>query len=233
MPSPELLTYCYSTYAYGGFPEAKALAKLKSRQPEWYRDVLNFFPSASGAIADVGAGEGWLSREIARQDLHVDSYDFHPQPELLLPLGSRVRWTQADLSTSGWALRNDYDTVFCIAVIEHLIDPLGLMKELLRIARPGGKVHVLGPYSDAWAHRLLRKRWPYIIPGEHLTIPSLYGLDLMAGILGCQITRRPIPVSYSVKYAADATFGTNLPPWMDVMLRLPVGGFVMTLSQTS
>lgn len=52
-----------------------------------------------------------------------------------------------------------FDIVTLNDVIEHVPDPLGLLKEVHRITKPGGLIYVLTPDINSLSARLLRGRW--------------------------------------------------------------------------
>ena len=241
MPSEELLAQCYSALLFG-YPSDVSRAKRNSRQGVWYDDILDIFDVRvidGEIIADVGAGEGLLVEALSHRSklgVQIDCYDYHSVPPRVRSLqeSSRglVNWIQSDLSLPDWAPQNQYVKVFCISVIEHVREPRKLVADLLRMCRPGGNVYVIGPCTDSLFHRLLKSRWPYIIPGEHLTIPSLEGIALLLKSLEyTNMELRKINVSYSVKYVLDALLKMNTPVFLDVILRLPLGVFAATITK--
>lgn len=238
MPSPELLSFCYSNY-YGnnGYPEAKHEAKTASNQNVWYKDILTIFkePNLNGKIvADIGAGEGYLVREMfaATKPAKVVAFDYHNKPDTLKGVSPRLDWVSVDLSSSNWGCESQFDVVFCVSVIEHVISPFDLIRALHRICKPGGSIHLLGPLANTLAHRLLGKYWPYIIPGEHLSVPTSFGLKKLVTRSGmCPVFVRSIPVSYSLKYVIAALLKVNVPSTFDFVLRLPTGAFALTCAK--
>lgn len=76
---------------------------------------------------------------------------------------------------------NEYDCVFCTGTLEHVADPWQAVKELYRVTRPGGIIHIDVPFiqsyhadpTDYWRFtleglRLLCKQFEEIEAGVHI-----------------------------------------------------------------
>jgi hypothetical protein len=239
MPSIEHLSFCYDKYSFNGFPDHKLKAKESSSQHLWYSEILKLFdfhPPGHVRIADVGAGEGLLEEALLKfSSYDLNCFDYHQMPTRIKALneaGAKIGWHSVDLSTQDWMPRQNYDYVFCISVIEHVIDPVKLVNDLLSMAVNGGKIYLIGPCIDTLYYKLLRQKWVYIIPGEHLSIPSIKGLELLTkGITQQKHRARIIKVSYSLKYVLDGFFRINVPSFLDVVFKFPVGAFALEISK--
>ncbi|MEM3484676.1 MAG: class I SAM-dependent methyltransferase [Candidatus Methanomethyliaceae archaeon] len=60
------------------------------------------------------------------------------------------------------------DVVTIHHVIEHVADPIGLLKEVHRILKPQGKVVVITPNVSSSGHKLFRSSWRGLEPPRHL-----------------------------------------------------------------
>jgi ubiquinone/menaquinone biosynthesis C-methylase UbiE len=94
--------------------------------------------------------------------------DHHPYPGVDLVL---------DLNVTPWPIESDqFSRVVCSHVIEHVADPLALLREIHRIATPGGLVEIDTPHFssiDSWTdptHRWhLSTMWHKVFePGAYL-----------------------------------------------------------------
>lgn len=100
-------------------------------------------------ILDVGSGDGWLARELART-LHgraqVTCYDANYTPELLAHLGSSnpstVTYTKEEPSTQA-------DLVLALDVMEHVEDDRSFGRSLAGHLAPGGHLIVTVPADPA------------------------------------------------------------------------------------
>ena len=62
---------------------------------------------------------------------------------------------------------NYFDIVIANHTLEHMDDPLFVLRKVKRILKPGGIVYIDVPNAGGAAARLLGKNWPYLLPLEH------------------------------------------------------------------
>ncbi len=96
---------------------------------------------AHGTLVDVGCGRGHLWERVGARFsryVGVDAVRYQGFPE-----GSLM--VRADLDRSIPVRDGFADTVTSVETIEHLENPRALMRELVRIARPGGWIVVSTP----------------------------------------------------------------------------------------
>jgi SAM-dependent methyltransferase len=125
--------------------EQRAEASLGSSAEAIYRLVARAIRErhrGGGTLLDVGCGAGGLWR-FAREQFDdyigadVISYDGFPE-------GTQFR--SVDLDTGQIDLSDgSADVVACVETIEHVENPRALVRELARLARPGGLVVVTTP----------------------------------------------------------------------------------------
>ncbi len=63
--------------------------------------------------------------------------------------------------------RESFDVVTLFEVIEHLKDPLNLLKECHRILRKNGLLVIRTGNADSWTVRFMKARWDYFSIAEH------------------------------------------------------------------
>jgi SAM-dependent methyltransferase len=146
---------------------------------EWARPP---YVTPGGRILDVGTGGGRLLREMALAGftdlMGVDPYvaaDAEPFPGVKM-LKGRLQ----DVTGS-------FDTVMLHHVLEHFEDPVGAIRELARLTRPGGYAIVRVPLSGSYAWRTYRASWVQLDPPRHIFIPSARGMELLAAAGGFEI----------------------------------------------
>ena len=141
----------------------------------------------------------------------------------------RISSHRVDLNQLDRAPRptRSFDVVACVAVIEHVIDPLALLRFLRSITAPGGFACVVGPEVTSLAHRLMRESWPYYCPDEHLTLPSLASIERALAIVGGgRYELRRVNVHYSLKYLLRFLHvPIPVPAAADFLLPIPAGAF--------
>jgi len=121
-------------------------------------------------IADIGCGDGHLCRELVyagwskvvgveASDVRVErARKFYPQ----------VTFHSSSLGEGGEA-PGSFDVIVMEAVIEHLPDPVGLLRELRRFLRAGGRIVLTTPNLDSGHFRVLGRRWTGMLaPHAHI-----------------------------------------------------------------
>lgn len=88
-----------------------------------------------------------------------------------------------------------FDAVVMSHVIEHVPDPLRILKECFRILKPGGVLVVLTPNTLSLGHKLYGRNWRGLEPPRHLHLfntNALQNLALDAGFddVSCRSSAR-------------------------------------------
>ncbi len=63
-----------------------------------------------------------------------------------------------------------FDVVTMIEVLEHVVDPVGLLSDAARWLRPGGLLYVTTPNAGGMNCRILRQTWSVVCPPQHLVL---------------------------------------------------------------
>jgi SAM-dependent methyltransferase len=206
-------------------------------QGSWYRFLAQRVATHAifrdiKSVADIGAGALELATALDRRlDAHVEAWDLFADG---LPASS-IPCRQIDLNRLDDAPPPGatFDVVTCVAVIEHVVDPLALLRFLRSITAPGGFAYVVGPDAGSIARRLLRTKWPYYCPDEHITIPTLTSIKRALAIAGGGAYRlRRMSVRYSLKYLLRfLRVPLPVPDPLDIVLRVPAGAFELVWSR--
>ncbi|HLO80973.1 MAG TPA: class I SAM-dependent methyltransferase [Chitinophagaceae bacterium] len=173
----------YKSFDGGMFSKVR---ELRRRYPlkTWFRQCLKHMMQGTGlernktfTWIDIGGGEGEMSELMLRQfPNHKGTVlDFHSAPERLK--GHPVTWIATDLNKAFSDELEQADLIFAITVLEHMADPVNFIRSALGLLKPGGVLYLNCPRADSTAFKILKKKWPYYIPGEHITIPTIKGLE--------------------------------------------------------
>ena len=139
-----------STFAHDERLEWRARETLGSSSDAIYEMVADAVRSrriAGERLVDVGCGQGALWRVLRDRFptyCGVDAVRYEGLP-------TDAEFRQADLDQPGWPVEAaDADLVVALETIEHLENPWAFMRDLVRIARPGGWVVVTTPNQLSW-----------------------------------------------------------------------------------
>lgn len=119
----------------------------------WYRLVLEYLGAVENKrILEVACGRGGFSRLLASRGAHIVGADFSisalriGQQKLREREGPPFRavLAQADAQNLPFAA-NSFDVVISCETIEHLRDPRAAVREMARVARPGGLLYLTTP----------------------------------------------------------------------------------------
>lgn len=118
----------------------------------------------SGRLVDIGCSTGFflsaarVGFEVAGVEPSEHGRAF-ARDQLHLP---RLAPTLPELG----ARDGEFDAATLIDVIEHLADPLGALREVSRILRPGGYAYLVTPDIESLSARLLRGKWWALRPAH-------------------------------------------------------------------
>jgi 2-polyprenyl-3-methyl-5-hydroxy-6-metoxy-1,4-benzoquinol methylase len=138
------------------------------RETSRYKQILPLLPKQRAIkVLDIGCGVGTFLTMLPAE---ADKFGIEPSQaaaEHARANGIKtIRYE--DLAQSG--LKNTFDLVTAIDVVEHMADLLELRRHLSNALRPGGTVIILTGDSESHSARFLGSYWSYVNYAEHITI---------------------------------------------------------------
>jgi len=147
-----------------------------------------YLPSApGGSLLDVGCGGGAMLMRMHGLGWNVEGVDFDAQAVRT----ARAKGLKVQLGTIEEQKfpRDSFDAVTMSHVIEHVPDPIALLRECYRILKPGGRAVVVTPNANSWGHRVYADNWRGLEPPRHLHIFSVGSLKAATRAAGFQKVR--------------------------------------------
>jgi ubiquinone/menaquinone biosynthesis C-methylase UbiE len=138
-------------------------------------------------LLDIGCGAGTILQAARRAGWNAEGLEISkPAVDYVRSQGFKV--FQGDLSSAPYP--DDYfDVVTASELLEHVADPLSMLKHTARILRPGGLLWATTPNARGLSSRMLGVEWSTLCPPEHLQLFSANGLRKMIERAGFQRVR--------------------------------------------
>ncbi len=135
-----------------------------------------------GKFLELGSGSGDMLNQFKQLGFDVEGLDLDPKAvQNAKQKGLKVY--QGDIFAKRFE-EDTYDIIFSSHFIEHVPDPINVMKESLRILKKGGAFMAITPNTSSFLHRLLKWRWLGLDPPRHLHMFNPEQLEKIAFDIG-------------------------------------------------
>jgi 2-polyprenyl-6-hydroxyphenyl methylase/3-demethylubiquinone-9 3-methyltransferase len=96
-------------------------------------------------LIDVGCGGGILSESLAKNDATVTGIDMGEMPLNIarlhaLEAGLSIHYQQITAEQKAQQSPNEFDIVTCMEMLEHVPDPISVIRACAQLVKPGGDV---------------------------------------------------------------------------------------------
>jgi len=125
-------------------------------------------PADGGRLLDIGFGNGGFLKIASEMGWNAEGIDFDAKAvEVARARGLNVsRASAAELSS-----RNEpYDVITLSHVIEHVYDPISLLRDLYRLLKPGGCLWLDTPNLGSYGAQRFGPDWQALDPPRHLAL---------------------------------------------------------------
>jgi 2-polyprenyl-3-methyl-5-hydroxy-6-metoxy-1,4-benzoquinol methylase len=114
-------------------------------------ELIRELPQPLGRVLDVGCGEGGANDPLrAAGASYVTGVELRPEPARK----AATRYDHVEVGDALEALQrisDEFDTILCYDVLEHLVDPSAVLKRLREMVTADGHLHVSVPNARHWS----------------------------------------------------------------------------------
>jgi 2-polyprenyl-3-methyl-5-hydroxy-6-metoxy-1,4-benzoquinol methylase len=144
MPSAEQLKEFYQGFLYRK-PDPSKIEKLTDKKQE---ELVRYFGrrSPGDAFLDYGAGTGAATRAASRLGWDVYYHDVDHQAHQFVKETQRID-DRRMFSSMEEVPKSHFDMIMCDNVIEHVVDPVKFVSELVCCLKPAGKLVIKTPHA--------------------------------------------------------------------------------------
>jgi 2-polyprenyl-3-methyl-5-hydroxy-6-metoxy-1,4-benzoquinol methylase len=118
--------------------------------------IMSYIPASAHTILDAGCGTAWVAQEYVKRGKFVCSMDISTNN----PMQALKRFPAKDhvgLVADAFHLPvkdGSFDVIIASEIIEHTVDPKGLVHSLFAALKPGGRLIVTTPYKEKLRYTL-------------------------------------------------------------------------------
>lgn len=176
------------------------------------------------SLLDIGCFTGEFLEEA--QARGVDGYGIELQEEAVAIARERLpnRVQCADVMANDLGFSHErFDVVTLLGVIEHVTDPLKLLRRARDLLAPGGVCFIQTPNSEAILASVMRHLWPPYAPVEHIHLfskTSLRRLLEQEGFGSISIRRHVKWLTPAYVHGMLQSFGPELRPVASLVYRV-------------
>ena len=151
-------------------------------------------------LVDIGCGSGFVL-EVALQRGWTDVHGVEPSADAISNAAPGIRpLIVQDMMRPGLFAEESLSLVTLFQVLDHLPDPLGVLRACRQILRPGGVILAFNHNVTAWSARLLGDKSP-IVDVEHTYLYSPETMRRLFTEAGFQVLSvGPVRNTYSISY---------------------------------
>jgi SAM-dependent methyltransferase len=207
VPSADAIANFYPPdYTFRAAATTEPLARRLLRGLEWQlfyrpqyrgrvRSIRRLTGLVTGRVLEVGCGSGTFLTMLAGAGFEPRGLDISPDDTKYARDVLGLAVTEGDLATAA-ADAERYDAVLLFYVVEHVPDPIALVRQAFTVLRPGGWVVIAVPVIDSAQARVFGPRWSQVTEApRHISLPSRRGLSLLlrgAGFTDVRSTAMPL-----------------------------------------
>lgn len=171
------LQYAYRYKCYGfPFPDVKGYEQILGSilaKIDFFRESMDYPFSflnlpQRGKLLELGAGNGETLKQLIQWGWSAQGIDFDPKAVAACK-AENLEVQLGDLESQNYP-SNEFNAIFSSHVLEHVPNPIQLMKESLRILDQGGIFVGVTPNVRSALHSIFKINWRGLEPPRHIHI---------------------------------------------------------------
>jgi 2-polyprenyl-3-methyl-5-hydroxy-6-metoxy-1,4-benzoquinol methylase len=127
--------------------------------------------NVTGNLLEIGCGAGDYLNKMKNLGWTVQGVEIDPVACQYAQEVNLIKVHQGTVESAAYP-DNFFDAIVTYHVIEHVHDFVGMLKECHRIIKPKGKVVIITPNINSWAHHKFKENWRGLEPPRHLYLFS-------------------------------------------------------------
>jgi SAM-dependent methyltransferase len=196
IPTPEELDKLYSDKYYS--TEKPKYFKEVEEDLDWwemtyhnyYEMFEKYYPKVNRRLLEIGSGPGYFLK--CGKELGWDALGFEPSKqayEYSQSLG--VKAVNEFFSEQNAGKYGKFDAVYMNTVIEHVPDPILLIKSIKRVLNPNGIICIIAPNDYNPLQNILKNNLGYkpwwVVPRHHINYFDFESIKKLLGRLGFEV----------------------------------------------
>jgi len=126
--------------------------------------IIKRFSKSRGKVLDIGASTGVMLDIFKSEGWKTWGVEPSKSASAVKDKGHKLI---KDIFERAKLPKNYFDVVVLNHTLEHMDDPLFVLKKVYELLKKEGIVFIDVPNFGSLASRILGKRWPYLLPEEH------------------------------------------------------------------
>jgi 2-polyprenyl-3-methyl-5-hydroxy-6-metoxy-1,4-benzoquinol methylase len=157
----------------------KVFSLIKPIKERAELSVMSLDRNNSGKLLDIGCGSGQFLAKMQHLGWEVVGLDSDERSVKLAKKRFNLDVRKGTIEQVYFP-EDAFDAITMSHVIEHLVDPIGSLRECRRILRKGGKLIILTPNIESLGSRIFGHAWFPLDPPRHLYLFSSSSLRICA-----------------------------------------------------
>jgi len=164
----------------------KSLCRLSGVRDIFCFQIMGLRAAWRGRLLDVGCGDGAFLAKMKALGWEAIGVEPDEKAAAVARTNFGLEVFVGALEAAGFA-NESFDAITLNHVIEHVGDPIGLLRRCRDLLRRGGRVVVTTPNAEGLGHRIFREHWRGLEVPRHLMVFSLGNVKRLALEAGLSI----------------------------------------------